>query len=216
MQDTKAPPRRLSISRRTTALLVAGAGLLVSGYVFRDALGIGGVAKRTAMDPMTAELLRAAERADICTAANAVGVGLRGEYFSEANLAGTPLLVRVDDVVDFDHVIQHPTAVSTQAARSVKWTGWVKAPITGPYRFHADAPHMKVLVARKVLAGEGAPADARIDLAAGRYYPIEVVVTRFSDSDARIRLEWTAPHGARYVVPRSLLQLPSDTVAKRP
>ena len=36
---------------------------------------------------MAVELVRAAERADICTAANAVGVGLRGEYFAEALLA---------------------------------------------------------------------------------------------------------------------------------
>jgi len=216
MEQTKAPSRRWPLSRLTTALLVVGAGALVFGFVFREALGIGPAAKRTPMDPMTAELLRAAERADMCTATNAVGVGLRGEYFPEPNLLGAPVLVRVDDVVDFDRAIQQPTAVATQTARSVKWTGWVKAPITGPYRFHAEAPAMKVLVARQLLAGEGAPADARIDLAAGRYYPIEVIVSRFTDSDARIRLEWTAPHGARYVVPRSLLQLPSDTVAKRP
>lgn len=216
MQDMKAPPRSLSISRRTTALLVAGAGLLVSGYVFRDALGIGGVAKQTAMDPMTAELLRAAERADLCMSTNAVGVGLRGEYFTQADLRGTPVLVRIDELVDFDHTIQQLAEAGTQKVQSARWTGWIKAPISGQYRFHADAPGMRVMVARNLVAGDGASPDVKVDLAAGRFYPVEMTVSQITNTDARMRLEWTAPHGARYVVPRSLLQLPSDTVSARP
>jgi hypothetical protein len=216
MLKAVAPTRRFPLSRRAAGLLVAGAGVVLIGFVFRGALGIGQAAKQPAMDPMTAELLRAAERADLCMTTNAVGVGLRGEYFAEADLRGTPVLVRVDELVDFDRTIQQPGEAGTQRVQSARWTGWIKAPISGQYRFHADAPGMRVMVSRNLVAGEGAPPDAKVDLAAGRFYPVEMAVSQITDSDARMRLEWTAPHGARYVVPRSLLQLPTDTVPARP
>ncbi|MFT3812136.1 MAG: PA14 domain-containing protein [Acidovorax sp.] len=162
---------------------------------------------------MAMELLRAAERADLCTAANAKGVGLRGEYFSDTLMRGTPKLVRVDEVVDFDQSIRESSGPATPPISSVRWSGWIKAPLTGAYRFHADAPNMRITVAKKIVAGVGAAPEQRFDMAAGRFYPIEIVVTQLTPSDARIRLEWTAPHGARYVVPRALLFLPTETVA---
>lgn len=166
------------------------------------------------IDPMTAELLRAAERADMCTAANAVGVGLRGEYFPLPDLKGPIALVRVDEVVDFDASIWRQSELgATGRIASIRWSGWIKAPISGVYRFHAETPGMKILVARTLVAGVGAAPGAAADMAAGRFYPIEVTVNRNDESAAQIRLEWTAPHGARYVVPKTLLQLPTDTVA---
>lgn len=199
-------------SRRGAALLaIAGAGTAVLLYQLRGASGPG--PNPSAMDPMTAELLRAAERADICTAANAVGVGLRGEYFAETNLRGTAVLVRVDDVVDFDASILQLSESGARKVSSVRWSGWIKAPISGQYRFHAEAPSMKVRVSRVLVAGADAPPDVGVDMAAGRFYPIDVVVNEIIDSPTRIRLEWTAPHGSRYVVPKTLLQLPTEAVA---
>ncbi len=162
---------------------------------------------------MSAELIRAAERADICTAANAVGTGLRGEYFSATNLRGTAGVVRVDEVIDFDESVKWAAGTTAPSAASVRWSGWIKAPLSGKYRFHADAPHMRILVARKLVAGEGAPSEELVELAAGRFYPVEVIVSQLSMSDQRIRLEWTAPHGARYVVPKALLNPPTETVS---
>jgi hypothetical protein len=161
---------------------------------------------------MNVELVRAAERADICTAANAVGVGLRGEYFAEAFFRGPTVLERVDDVIDFDSTLRWPTDSAARPV-SVRWSGWIKPPLSGGYRFHADSPNMRIVVARNVVAGVGADPDAIVDMAAGRFYPIEVSVSQTTEQDSRIRLEWTAPHGARFVVPRALLHLPTDTVA---
>ncbi len=195
-------------ARRSLTLALVGAGALAA--LRQDV--VDSAAASPATDRMTAELLRAAERADICTSANAVGVGLRGEYFAEANLRGPVKLMRIDEVVDFDHSFQSHAASNGQAVGSVRWRGWVKAPLSGTYRFHSDAPGMTILVAREPVAGEGAVAEGKIDLAAGRFYPVEIVVNRVTQSDKRIRLEWTAPHGARYVVPRALLHLPTDNV----
>lgn len=165
---------------------------------------------------MAAELVRADARADMCSASNAVGVGLRGEYFAEQALRGAAMLVRVDDVIDFDQSIKWPTGDQAHTASSVRWSGWIKPPLSGLYRFHADAPHMQIFLARDLVAGEGAAPAHKVDLAAGRFYPIEILVSKLTDSPDRIRLEWTAPHGARFVVPKALLHLPTETVAETP
>ena len=205
-------PRRKLLLQRALIVAVIGVGVLL--FLRRDIVDLVRQAPSPApsSDRMAAELLRADERAGICSAANAVGVGLRGEYFSEPSLQGDVALVRVDGVVDFDSSMDWPAGLVAQPA-SVRWSGWVKPPLSGGYRFHADAPHMKVLVARNVVAGEGASPDDTVDLAAGRFYPIEIIVTQLTSSDKRIRLEWTAPHGARYVVSKALLHLPTDTIA---
>lgn len=200
--------RRLLLFRGSLTVAAVGVGALL--VLRRDGVELSRVAPST--DRMATELVRASERADICSAANAVGVGLRGEYFSEASLRGPVALVRVDGVVDFDPVMNWPADIAARPV-SVRWTGWVKPPLSGRYRFHADAPNMQIRVARNLVAGVGAAPDEKVEMAAGRFYPIEVVVSQLTDSDMRIRLEWTAPHGARYVVPKALLHLPTETVA---
>jgi hypothetical protein len=55
------------------------------------------------------------------------------------------------------------------------------------------------------------PADAAIDMASGRYYPILLEARRLDALNGRLKLEWTTPYGARYVVPRGLLFVPSES-----
>jgi hypothetical protein len=162
-------------------------------------------------DPLAqAELLRAERRGELCSSNNAVGVGLRGEYFAGAPGVGEPLLVRVDASVDFDHSLDWPTDRVAQRPQSVRWSGWIKPTLTGRYRFHSTAPNSSLTVARQPLVGPDAAADASVELAAGRYYPIELIVAELPVNDKRIRLEWTAPHGARYLIPRPLLFTPTE------
>jgi hypothetical protein len=173
-------------------------------------------AKRTLASPREsladAELQRAAQRAAMCSGANAAGVGLRGEYYAREHWRGSPALVRTDSAIDFDRSLDWPSSKSGDRPRSVRWTGWVKPPITGRYRFHADAPGARVVVSTLVLAGAGAQRD--IEMAAGRFYPItmEMSLNANSSNTQRIQLEWTAPHGARFLVPRALLYLPTEAV----
>ncbi len=212
MQSPDHPARKAKLQRRAVlaatvgVTAVAGAGLWL--FSRKETAQPG-----TPTDRMTAELVRADARADMCSASNAVGVGLRGEYFAAPSLRGAAALVRVDDIVDFDQSIQWPMDDKAQKVSSVRWSGWIKPPLSGAYRFHADAPNMQVFLARELVAGEGVAPTNKVDLAAGRFYTIEIVVSKLTDSPNRIRLEWTAPHGARFVVPKALLHLPSDTVA---
>ncbi len=198
------------LARRVLIAACLGAGLfLAARWTGGDTPSPGG-----ADDLAAAELSRAAERANMCTAANATGVGLRGEYFAQESWQGAAMLVRVDASVDFGASLDWPAERASERPRSVRWSGWLKAPISGFYRFHADAPDQRVLVGRQLLAGAGAAPEARLEMAAGRFYPVVVEVSRLVDSNARLRLEWTAPHGARFVVPRALLYLPSEAVVK--
>lgn len=162
------------------------------------------------------ELEQAARKVELCSSATAAGVGLRGEYFADEGCRGAPLLVRLDAGIDFDATLDWPADRRAQRPRSVRWTGWVKPAITGAYRFHTSAASARVLVSRQPLAGAGADAQAQIELAAGRYYPITIELGHVDAAAGRIRLEWTAPHGARFAVPRALLYLPSEGVTTRP
>ena len=198
-----------NLQRRVFLLSAAGTvGLLVAR---RDAVSATGAA--TATPAGGSELEQAAKRGELCSPSNAIGVGLRGEYFGAENCLGTALLTRIDQVVDFDRSLDWPTDKRAQPPRSVRWSGWIKPPLGGKYRFHCDVPGARMLVSRTPQLGGNAPADTAIELAAGRYFPVVLEIPRLADVTGRIRLEWTAPFGSRYVIPRQLLHLPTDTVA---
>ena len=76
---------------------------------------------------------------------------------------------------------------------------------------NAARPVNVFVAARQSLSGPDAARD--VELAAGRFYPILVELGRIAAADERIRLEWTAPHGARFLVPRALLYLPTEGLA---
>lgn len=153
-----------------------------------------------------------AERlASLCSPSGPAGVGLFGEYFGQSGLRGTPVLTRIDASIDFDASLDWPATGPSVRASSVRWTGWVRTPLSGRYRFHLAALNSRVSVSRQVLAEKGISGAEGIDLTVGKYYPIAVTVENLDVTFSSLRLEWTVPFGARYVVPKALLYLPTDT-----
>jgi beta-glucosidase len=63
--------------------------------------------------------------------------GLKGEYFRNGDLAGTPSLVRIDDLVDFSWGWAAPAEQVGKGLYSVRWAGRIRAPATGTYRIGA-------------------------------------------------------------------------------
>jgi beta-glucosidase len=61
-------------------------------------------------------------------------VGLRGEYFSNTNLDGTPALTRIDERIDFDWA-NGPAPGFSPMKYSVRWTGTIHADQEGLYGF---------------------------------------------------------------------------------
>ena len=169
----------------------------------------GPQASKTVATP--ADLEPTAQRAELCSAANVVGVGLKAEYFGEPGWRGEPLLTRTDAAVDFIGGADLPESLRAKPPRSIRWSGWIKAPTNGVYRFHVQPAHARVLISRADIHAETADAPG-LEMVAGRFYPIVVDVDGVDAARLPVRLEWTAPHGARYVIPRALLNLPTETV----
>lgn len=196
-----------SIPRRRVWLSVAAASALLL-LARRD--GVSAIAPPATRPAVDAELRRAAERSDLCSSSNVVGTGLRGEYFAQNAKQKSPLFVRTDPTVDFDATFDRNETGVRQRLGSARWTGWVKPPVSGIYRFHADQPLARLVVSRQVMVGADAASSASIELAAGRFYPIVLEVDGLYEMKGRLRLEWTAPHGARFLVPRALLFVPNE------
>jgi beta-glucosidase len=62
--------------------------------------------------------------------------GLKGEYFSNQNLSGTPALIRIDKQINFDWGGGTPADSIIPSDRfSVRWTGIFVSPVSGKYKF---------------------------------------------------------------------------------
>jgi hypothetical protein len=146
---------------------------------------------------------RDATRAALCSSAIPGGTGLSGEFFSSEGLRGTRLAERLQTELEW------PTGL---AARSARWIGWLRAPLTGFYAFHARVPGVQITVAGRRVGGEGAAPQARVELAAGRFHPILIELPRIDPALKDLRLEWTAPHGARFAIPGRAMYPPTERV----
>ena len=65
------------------------------------------------------------------------GTGWRSEYYSNSNLAGSPVLVRYDPAIDFDWQADGPDAAVPADGFSVRWTRTLGF-VAGTYRFYSS------------------------------------------------------------------------------
>lgn len=142
-------------------------------------------------------------RADLCSNAIPGGAGLRGEHFALDDFAGACVADRVQSEL---------AILPAGAARSVRWSGWLRAPLDGVYRFHANAPGVRLRVARRLVLAPAGEEQAPARLAAGRFHPIVIELAHIEPGLRAFELEWTAPHGARFAVPGRVLYPPSERV----
>ena len=195
---------------RRTLLFGAAGLLLVAG------LPGTGVAAAPRVEPNRGDrtdLGEAARLSALCRSRNAIGVGLKGEYFSAEALQGAPSVTRIDTAVAFGSSDELLQASGLQRIGSVRWSGWVKAHVGGRFRFDGGAPNVRVIVSNIVLSGLQASSGTGIELSEGRYYPIRVELDHVSPAQQPVSLEWTVPYGARYAIPRQLLFLPTASRA---
>ncbi len=83
----------------------------------------------------TSELPLVVPRTLFHPAANSSEIGLKGEYFSNLDLSGSPAVTRTDDNLDFDWQSASPVAGLSSTEYSVRWTGSIQAPGPGEYKF---------------------------------------------------------------------------------
>ena len=106
--------------------------------------------------------------------------GLRGEYFANRDISGTPAVIRVDPEVSFDWGMGSPAREIPADNFSARWTGKLVAPVSGTYAFGAIADDgVRVYLDGKLVAddwNEHAPraATGQVTLEAGRAYDVKV------------------------------------------
>ncbi len=124
--------------------------------------------------------------------------------------AGTPAWTRTDATVDFSWGDGSPGSAVGSNNFSVKWTGQVKAPVSGTYTFTvtADDGVRLFLNGTKVIDAwrdQGAtPYTYTATLTAGTLYNIELQYYEH-EGGASCRLQWSYPGQAMQPIPKSRL-----------
>ncbi|HEU4680070.1 MAG TPA: PA14 domain-containing protein [Terrimicrobiaceae bacterium] len=183
---------------------------------------IGNVTFANASSPTTTFTMPASAVAVTATysaSTGPVGTGLRGQYYNDSSNAPYPLanpssgaavLTRTDGEVDFDWGSAAPASQINTNFFSVKWTGQLKAPISGSYTFtvRGDDGVRLFLNGTKVIDGwrdQGAtPYSFTTTLTADTLYDIELHYYEH-EGNAECRLQWSYPGQSTRAIPQSQL-----------
>ncbi len=132
------------------------------------------------------------------------GVGLRGQYFANNALSGTPVLTRTE-AVGFDWGLAAPAAGVPADNFSARWQGQISAPASGPYRFLTvsdDGVRLWVngalVIDNWTLHAPTSDVSSAIPLVAGQRYDLKLEYNELT-GPATIQLHWLTPVAAGYV-----------------
>lgn len=123
--------------------------------------------------------------------------GLKGEYFDNMDLQGTPKFVRVDKNVQFDWADKSPAPDFPADNFSVRWTGKIISPSTGTFAISAGSDDgIRLFIdGKKILDNWVVRAytedRAEINLTKGQEYSIKIEYYE-NGADAQASLGWTA------------------------
>lgn len=137
--------------------------------------------------------------------------GVRGEYFRNPDLTGTPALVRVDPQVAFnwdrgsptDNLMARGEASGDEAVPSdgfsIRWSGQLLPPVSGTYQLQAAADDgFRLYLDGALVVDHWRTADrldagaVQLDLVGGRAYDLRLEYFD-AERDAGVRLAWTRP-----------------------
>lgn len=124
--------------------------------------------------------------------------GLKGEYFANDSLDGSPLHTRIDANVDFNWWNDAPMSDLNPIDFSVRWTGSVKAPVSGEYYIGYQSAYMSMWLDDEKI---GSTYDVhhpnkvykKITLEAGKVYNVRLELKKHRGM-ALEKLMWQMPH----------------------
>jgi PA14 domain-containing protein/fibronectin type III domain protein len=141
------------------------------------------------------------------------GTGLIAEYFNNLDLAGIPMVTRVDPWVNFNWGLGSPASGISVDQFSVRWSGQIQPPYTGDYTFYVfsdDGVRLWIDGQRIINEWENqyGPEEMSppIPLIAGHRY--EIKVEYFENwAGAEIYLKWSSTQGgvSKQTIPQSQL-----------
>jgi hypothetical protein len=144
-----------------------------------------------------------------------LGGGIKGEYFNNENLAGAPVLTRIDDLINFYwNPGPDPPPGINEDYFSVRWTGELEAPFSEPFTFitGTDDGARLYLDGKRIINDWGSGHDYTevrsdpVDLVAGERYSL--IMEGFElGGEAEWRLYWESPSMPRQVIPQAALSL---------
>uniref|UniRef100_UPI00047094C9 PA14 domain-containing protein n=1 Tax=Paenibacillus forsythiae TaxID=365616 RepID=UPI00047094C9 len=141
--------------------------------------------------------------------------GLLGEYFTNIQLTGTPVLTREESAIDFNWGTGAPDPSVGTDRFSVRWSGKIKALYSENYSFYTSSDDGIRLwvngtaVITSWATQYGLERKGRIDLEAGKLYDIKIEYYDNTGS-AKARLMWESPSQIKEVVPSGALYLPGS------
>ena len=127
--------------------------------------------------------------------------GLLAEYFTNANLEGSPAVQRVEERPEL-HPEMGPGGGTTATAFSVRWTGLLRPPVTGDYllapRGGGRGSSLRLFLEDKELAPQGTPGRGRpvmlpAHLEAGKSYRLRLEFRSQGGNSASAQLGWIPP-----------------------
>ncbi|TWF40336.1 PA14 domain-containing protein [Chitinophaga polysaccharea] len=149
---------------------------------------------------------------------NGPGVGLKGEYFN-GEYFENKVFEKIDPVIDFGdgndiNINLPPGAQPVREHFSVKWTGRLKAPVTGRYDFRMDTDDGAVLflndsIIMNTWLDKPTTRYGSANLVAGELYNIRLEYHN-GPTYIRMHLRWSYPGQTEQVIPqRNLYLMPS-------
>jgi beta-glucosidase len=136
--------------------------------------------------------------------------GLRGEYFSNRELKGEPVLVRTDEGVNFEWGALSPDPKVPENNFSVRWTGKLKAPESGKYLIGmAGNGGARLVVDGQIIVEELTNRRTRtvtkeMTLEAGRSYDVRIEYLENNNEFSAAKLVWGPPSAANILKAEAL------------
>jgi hypothetical protein len=136
-----------------------------------------------------------------------IGTGLKGQYFNNKTLTGSPVLTRTDREVNFGWGTGSPGTGVNVDGFSARWTGKVEAPVSGGYTFFTRSDDgIRLWVNNQLVINNWtnhAATDntsAVVTLAAGQV--VDLRLEYFDNvAGAEARLYWSYPGQSKSIIP---------------
>jgi hypothetical protein len=148
-----------------------------------------------------------------------IGTGLKGEYFNNMVLTGSPVLTRTDANIDFNWSTGSPAPALSFDQFSVRWTGQVQAACSEAYKFYVFSDdgvrlwinNQSVAIINAWFDQFGPERESEpINLIAGQKYDIRLEYYE-NQAGAEIHLRWSSPSTPKQAIPQSQLYLPATS-----
>ncbi|MFN2298950.1 MAG: PA14 domain-containing protein, partial [Anaerolineales bacterium] len=143
--------------------------------------------------------------------------GLRADYFDNMDVAGTPVLTRVDPNIDFNWTSTSPAPEVPDTYFSARWTGRIQPEYSETYTFTACVDDgVRLWVDGQLVIDQWALYEmyncfeGDIDLQAGVEYPIRMEYFQ-GESQSIAQLYWSSPSLSQELIPADALDV-LDTI----